>query len=472
MTLEELASRIAAQEKAHIDYTTSGNTITATVTPDPTAPDLGAMALDVVNGGTQVIQSVTNWYAYNSQELFLPANGGSFTINLGTTQDDVTHIASLPMRGDLLSVTGDGRNLSFSMVGDGNVLVDLAGTDTPLVTGATIVSQVGDQLTLGLTGLGQHDVSVSTGSDTLVLDIAEDEYLGDAQFTVSMDGKQLGGTLTTTASHAAGASQAFTFKGDWAIGMHNVTVSFLNDAWGGTPATDRNLYVNAVTYDGTNTGQSAALLWTGSNSFRVTDSTAVPNPPAITTGSGVRHAGARASSEDAYQGDAQFTVSVDGKQLGGTFTTTASHAAGASQSFTFKGDWAPGMHTVAVNFLNDAWGGHAATDRNLYVNAISYDGTNTGQSAALMGDWLQQLQRDRQHGSRARHRQRLRHAGARHRRRTPTRATRNSPSRSTASSSAARSPRPRRTPSGASQAFAFKGDFGSGQHARRGELPQ
>ena len=72
VTLEDLASRIAASEKAQINYTTSGNTITATVTPDPTAPDLGAMALDVVNGGTQVIQNVTGWYAYSAQELFLP----------------------------------------------------------------------------------------------------------------------------------------------------------------------------------------------------------------------------------------------------------------------------------------------------------------------------------------------------------------------------------------------------------------
>src|SRR6185437_712385 len=104
VTLEDLASRIVAQQKAHIDYTTIGNAITATVTPDPTAPDLGVMALDVVNNGTQVIQNVTNWYAYNAQEVFLPNNGGSFTINLGTTQDAVTHIASLPMRGDLLSV--------------------------------------------------------------------------------------------------------------------------------------------------------------------------------------------------------------------------------------------------------------------------------------------------------------------------------------------------------------------------------
>ena len=72
VTLEDLASRITAEEKASIDYTTSGNTITATVTPSAAAPDVGEMSLNVVNGGTQVIQNVTNWYAYDSQELFLP----------------------------------------------------------------------------------------------------------------------------------------------------------------------------------------------------------------------------------------------------------------------------------------------------------------------------------------------------------------------------------------------------------------
>ena len=161
MTLEELASRTAAQQKAHINYTTVGNTITATITPDPTAPDVGGMALNVVNGGTNVIQNVTNWYAYNAQELFLPTNGGTFTINLGTTQDNVTHIASLPMRGDLLSVTGDGLNLSFSMVGAGDVIVDLGRTSTPIVTGATIKSHVGNVLDLSLTGLSQHDVTIN-----------------------------------------------------------------------------------------------------------------------------------------------------------------------------------------------------------------------------------------------------------------------------------------------------------------------
>ena len=46
------------------------------------------------------------------------------------------------MRADLVSVTGNGLNLSFTMVGTGDVLVDLgeATTLTPIVTGATIVS--------------------------------------------------------------------------------------------------------------------------------------------------------------------------------------------------------------------------------------------------------------------------------------------------------------------------------------------
>ncbi len=222
-------------------------------------------------------------------------------------------------------------------------------------------------------------VITGIGSDTLVFGISEDAYQGNAQFTVSVDGKQLAGTFAATASHATGASQNFTFKGDWAPGAHAVAVNFLNDAYGGTAATDRNLYVNAVTYDGKATGQTAALMGGGPQSFSVTDTTAIP-AAAIGIGADTLVIGV---SEDAYLGDAQFTVSVDGKQLGGTFTTMASHAAAASQNFTFKGDFGPGAHAVAVNFLNDAWGGTAATDRNLYVNAITYNGAATAQSATL-----------------------------------------------------------------------------------------
>ena len=83
-------------------------------------------------------------------------------------------------------------------------------------------------------------------------------------------------------------------------------------------------------------------------------------------------------AEDAWQGDAQFTVAVDGTQIGGVQTATASHAGGQSQLFNVRGSFAAGSHTVTVNFLNDAYGGTAQTDRNLYVTGATIDGTAVG----------------------------------------------------------------------------------------------
>jgi beta-glucanase (GH16 family) len=117
-------------------------------------------------------------------------------------------------------------------------------------------------------------VTTGTGSDTLVLGMSEDAYQGDAQFTVSVDGKQLGGTFTATASHAAGASQDFTFNGNFGTGQHTVSVDFLNDAYGGSSATDRNLYVNGISYDGAATGQAGLLFTNGTRTFTVADPTA------------------------------------------------------------------------------------------------------------------------------------------------------------------------------------------------------
>jgi hypothetical protein len=257
-----------------------------------------------------------------------------------------------------------------------------------------------------------------TGSDTLVLKISEDAYTngdgtsdakGDATFTVSVDGHQIGGTFTAQASHGPGQNQTFTFKGDWAPGSHSVAVNFLNDAWNPSApdsggSYDRNLYVDGITYDGANTQLGATLAGSGAQTFTLTDTTmvATSSPSPVVTGSG-SDALVLSFSEDAFangdgtsdaNGDARFTVSVDGKQLAGIFTAKASHAAGVDQTFTFYGNWAPGNHAVAVNFLNDAWNPSApdssgSYDRNLYVDAVTYNGTNTHQSATLAGSGAQ-----------------------------------------------------------------------------------
>ncbi len=88
-------------------------------------------------------------------------------------------------------------------------------------------------------------------------------------------------------------------------------------------------------------------------------------------------------------GDPSFTVSIDGKQIGGTFSTVASESAGQTQSFLLNGTFGTGSHTVAVTFLNDAWGGSGSTDRNLYVNDLVYLGTDTKDSAALYSNGTQ-----------------------------------------------------------------------------------
>jgi Ca-dependent carbohydrate-binding module xylan-binding len=120
---------------------------------------------------------------------------------------------------------------------------------------------------------GVHLTTIGSGSDTLILKMSEDAYLGDAQFTVLVDGTQLGGTFTTTASHATGASQTFTFKGDFGGGSHTLSVKFTNDLYGGASGADRNLYINAVTYQGLDTHQSATLSSAGAASLSLSGGT-------------------------------------------------------------------------------------------------------------------------------------------------------------------------------------------------------
>jgi hypothetical protein len=120
--------------------------------------------------------------------------------------------------------------------------------------------------------------TIGTGTHNLVLRISEDAYMGDAQYTVSVDGQQIGGTLTAHALHGAG-SDTLTVQGNWTGGQHTVSVAFLNDAWGGTAATDRNLHLDGATYDGAALASStASLLSNGAAAFTFSVAGTLPLP--------------------------------------------------------------------------------------------------------------------------------------------------------------------------------------------------
>jgi endoglucanase len=253
--------------------------------------------------------------------------------------------------------------------GDRNLYVDQIAYDGVLQPG-----QSAPLYSDGSANFTVQQLPASGDADTLVLDMAEDAYDGNAEFTVAVNGVYVGGIMTVTASHALGDEEPFTLNGAWGAGPLIVTVTFINDASNGGTG-DRNLYVDSITYDGTNQiGDNAPLFSDGLQNFTVQAA------PTATSTSGPDTLIVYVS-EDAYEGNAEFSVTVDGKEIGGVQTATASNANQDVQGVTLYGSFGSGPHTVVVTYLNDASG--STGDRNLYLSGLDYNGSFTPVYAPL-----------------------------------------------------------------------------------------
>ncbi|CAH2602002.1 Family 16 glycosylhydrolase [Rhodovastum atsumiense] len=152
-------------------------------------------------------------------------------------------------------------------------------------------------------------------------------------------------------------------------------VGAASELWyGGSPN------ASGVKHFGIEVGYVSMAQWIGGTLTPPGDPIPPPPPPvAMTIGSGP-HMLVFKISEDAFQGDAQYTIKVDGQQVGGTFAAKALHSYGQSDTIILKGDWGLGSHRVEMAFLEDAWGGIGTLDRNLYLDAASYDGVRIPDS--------------------------------------------------------------------------------------------
>ena len=109
---------------------------------------------------------------------------------------------------------------------------------------------------------------IGAGTDEFVLRVQQDAYQGSAQYTVSIDGMQVGGVLTASATRASGQSDTLTVRADLAPGNHRAEIRLLNDFYAGTADTDRNLFVKCATYNGATVGFAALELFSqGAASF-------------------------------------------------------------------------------------------------------------------------------------------------------------------------------------------------------------
>jgi hypothetical protein len=76
------------------------------------------------------------------------------------------------------------------------------------------------------------------GSDELVVRVSEDAWNGDAKLRVLIDGHEV--------------DRFVRLQSD------SIETEFTNDAWGGSQATDRNLYVAGIDFNGTHTSGKTA----------------------------------------------------------------------------------------------------------------------------------------------------------------------------------------------------------------------
>jgi hypothetical protein len=222
-----------------------------------TAADDTAETFAVSGGGTAIVEG----FRSGEDRLLLPAGTDLAAVAVAPDwQDDAWGLR-------VSYGEGDSVFLRWGWQFDAARDLAVAGTTTPEAPGGTesagtgtAGAGTGDGTTAAPPPAGSGGAEAGTGADTLVLRVSADSYLGDPEFTVLVDGAPVGGVFTASAQHGAG-SDTVTLRGDWGASAE-VTVRFLNDAWGGTAATDRNLHIDGATYNGTAVEGAAQTLWT------------------------------------------------------------------------------------------------------------------------------------------------------------------------------------------------------------------
>ncbi|MBW4025093.1 MAG: hypothetical protein HIU92_18525 [Proteobacteria bacterium] len=284
----------------------------------------------------------------------------------GTLSDPNAATDGSTVSNGVLTVSGSAAAVATAL--DGLVFTPTAhevapkATVTTTVT-ATITDTAGDTASATSSITATAVATVPPATDTIVLNLAEDYADGNGAFTVSVNGQQVGGIDQVNVLHASGDSGTVSLTGNWGSGVNDVAISFINHAYG------RNLYVNSISENGvTYAGSSAAFPQNGSHIFAVGGTT-----PAASGAADILNLNL---SEDAWKGDADFVLYIDGKAVTTPQAVTALHSANATQGFSFTGNFGAGTHTIGVGFVNDAYGGSSGKDRNLYVNGVTLNGSS------------------------------------------------------------------------------------------------
>jgi hypothetical protein len=161
LTGDDLRKRIESYRNSRLD---AAQVDASTVNVKLQSADAGWFAVEIPQASAgKVIKAVDGWYAYNDKQVFTDKDGGTFNVRLGTAADAVTRISQLPARANLLTLSGNGEDLSFSLEGEGKMTVKTKCAAAPAVTGASNVSfsAANQTLTLNFSTAQAYNVQVN-----------------------------------------------------------------------------------------------------------------------------------------------------------------------------------------------------------------------------------------------------------------------------------------------------------------------
>ncbi|RVU84208.1 hypothetical protein EOL70_12030 [Leucothrix sargassi] len=202
ITGKDFAERIKSFQSTGLTVSRSDDVVTAKVD----SANAGAFALNVAEGNT--IATVDDWYAYNDTQVFLASTGRDYTINLGTPSTNVTRITALPKRGELVSLSGTGTDLSFVFSGEGDVTLQLRCAPTAFsVSGGTdqFTFLTPDTVSLQFTGDQEHAETVVDAACDVTLSLAEVQVNGTNASSSTVSNLALDGTASQSSLAYNGA---------------------------------------------------------------------------------------------------------------------------------------------------------------------------------------------------------------------------------------------------------------------------
>ena len=225
-----------------------------------TSPAATKWSSDGSNGHSQSLDSLIAFAKQQGKPFAIPETGAGNS-NAGT---DVSDDAAYPqwLAQQLATAQAGGEKISFVNIwdsnGGGNYEFTSAADNKPLEAAAWAKY------------FGAAPVVTTPAPAALTFHLSEDAWKGDARYSIAVDGKSLVTNATVTALKCLGQSQAISLKDVLAVGTHSVAVSFLNDAWGGTRTTDRNLYLTGIDLNSKAVaGTAASLMSTGTDHFQI-----------------------------------------------------------------------------------------------------------------------------------------------------------------------------------------------------------